>query len=531
MNRAGGYGTKGVATLGLSVLILALGLSGSDAASAREPKESGDQSDAFFDSPQIRTFHFEIPPAGIQSLKRQSRVYVPGTVREGRTVLTNVGFHLKGMGSYRTIDEKASFAVKFDEFAAGQEYFGLTKLMFNNAVQDPTYVVEWLANGLFRDAGLPAARVTHARVILNGRELGLYVLNEAMNKRFLRRHFQSAKGNLYETYVEDINTQMDQDNGESTDQADVRALVAACEIADPVERYRAVSQRLDVEQFASFGAMEVLVGHWDGYTMHTNNYRLYNDPGRNRMVFITHGLDWAFRRPNISIKPPLKSLVGRAVFTTPEGQRLFRERLGILFTNVFKVSVITNRMEQVLARVRKAGGLSPTEAARMERSAASIRERIVLRSQRVAEQLAGIEPPRLQFGPDETAPLAGWRDEWDRGEVVMDQPTIDGRRTLHMRAEGGIRCRGSWRTQVCLGRGRYRFEGRMRTEGIQGGSAGLRISGSQRRAGTSGTTPWQTMAHEFEVTDETVDVEFVCDFYGTQGEVWLDQDAFRLRKL
>lgn len=494
-------------------------------------KVKPDASEAFFNAREIRTFDFTLPPSSVSALKREPRSYAIGAVREGGVTLTNVGFHLKGMGSYRTIDQKASFAVKFDQVTADQEYAGLTKLMFNNAVQDPTYVAEYLANGLFRDAGLPAARVTHARVRLNGKDLGLYVVIEAMNKRFLKRNFQSARGNLYEAYVQDINTRMDQDNGEETSQDDVRALVEACAIPDPVERLGRVRQKLDVDNFISFGVMEVLVGHWDGYTIHTNNFRLYHDPLSDRMVFITHGLDWAFRRPNISIEPPLKSLVGRAVFETDEGRRRFRERVGTLFTNVFRVSAITNRMEQRLARLRSEGGLSPAERARLDRSAASLRERIELRGVRVAEQLAGLALPRMQFDSDQTARLSGWRDEYDRGEMVMDQPDYDGRPTLHLQAEAGVQCRGSWRTQVCLARGRYRFEGLMACRDIQGGSAGLRISGGQRRAGLSGTTSWQPVIHEFEVTDDTVDVEFVCDFYGRGGEVWLDRNAFRLRKL
>ncbi len=483
----------------------------------------------FFNDPKVRVFQFEIPQGGLASLRRTPRNYVRGTVREGNRVLTNVAFHLKGMGSFRTVDEKASFAVKFDEFAEGQEYFGLTKLMFNNAVQDPTYMAEWLATVLFRDAGLPAARVTHARVQLNGRDLGLYVVIEAMNKRFLKQQFSSAKGNLYEAYLRDIDTPLEQDNGETIDQSDVRALLTACSIPDPAERLKSVGKVLDVDKFVSFAAMEVLVGHWDGYTIHTNNYRLYHDPGSDRMVFITHGLDWAFRRPNISIQPPLKSLVGRAVFQTDEGRKLFHERIGTLYTNVFRVPVITNRMDQALVRLRSAG-LTPAEFARVERTAASIRERITLRGTRVAEQLAGKEPPQTKFDLDGSARLTGWRDENDRGEPQMDQPEFDGRRTLHIRAAGG-RSRGSWRTQVYLTRGRYRFEGRVRSEGMTGGSAGLHISGGQRNTGISGTSPWRVLSHEFEVTDAGVDVEFVCDFYGMAGEVWFDSDSFRVKRL
>jgi hypothetical protein len=486
-------------------------------------------SQGFFNDPKVRVFQFEISETGVAALRRAPRAYVSGTVREGGRVLTNVAIRLKGMGSFRAVDEKASFAVNFDEFAKDQEYFGLTKLMFNNAVQDPTYMAELLATGLFRDAGLPAARVTHARVQLNGRDLGLYVVIEAMNNRFLKQHFSSAKGNLYEAYLQDIDAPLEQDSGEARDQSDVRALLKACSIPDPAERFKSVGKVLDVDKFMSFAAMEILVGHWDGYTIHTNNYWLYHDPGSDKMVFITHGLDWAFRSPNISIQPPLKSLVGRAVFQTSEGPRLFRERIGTLYTNVFRVPVITNRMEQALTKLRSAG-LTPAEFAKVERTAASIRERIQLRGTRVAEQLAGMELPQTKFDADGSARLTGWRDENDRGEPQMDQPEVDGRHTLHIRA-AGERSRGSWRTQVYLSRGRYRFEGMVRSEGVASGSAGLRISGGQRNMGIGGTSPWRMLSHDFEITDAGVDVEFVCDFYGMAGEVWFDADSFRVRRL
>ena len=156
-------------------------------------------------------------------------------------------------------------------------------------------------------------------------------------------------------------------------------------------------------------------------------------------------------------------------------------------------------------------------------------ERIQLRGTRVAEQLQGIPPPPLQFDADGAARLTGWRDESDRGEPRMEQIEQDGRRTLHIRAEGG-RSRGSWRTQVYLTRGHYRFEGMARSEGIRNGSAGLRISGSQRNSGMSGTTAWRLLSHQFEVAETGLDVEFVCDFYGMAGEVWFDLDSFRLKR-
>jgi hypothetical protein len=483
----------------------------------------------FFTEPTPRTFNFEISEVALDQLRRSPRTYVPATLRVDDRVLTNVAVRLKGMGSFRTIDEKPSLAVKFDEFVPDQQYRGLDKIMLNNSVQDRTYLAEMLATQMFRDAGVPAARSTHARVLLNGRDLGLYVAFEAMNKDFLKQHFANAQGNLYETYVADINVRLDQDSGEDTTQADVQALLRACRIADPAARWPELNRVLNTDQFASFAAMELLTSHWDGYVIHTNNYRLYHDPATERFHFITHGIDWAFRRPNIYVYQPPKGLVARAVLGTPEGQRLYRERVGTLFTNVFRVPVIQNRLELALAKIRRAG-LNANLMTDIERRSVWLRNQINLRALRVEEQLRGIEPEALKFDAQGFARLPEWRDEPDRGEPTMDRVKFDGRNTLHIAARNE-RTRASWRAQTYLKPGLYRFEGFARTDGLTGGSVRLRISGDTRSVGMAGnSTAWRPLAHDFEITEAGTDAEFVCELNAVQGEVWFDLDSLRVRK-
>jgi hypothetical protein len=500
------------------------------AAAAAYPRTTKEPGAEFFTEPAIRTFRLEIPEAGLNQLRRSPRSYVVGTVREGNRVLTNVAIRIKGMGSFRTIDEKPSLAVKFDEFATNQHYRGLSKLMFNNSVQDRTYLAELLATQLFRDAGVPAARSTHARVQLNGRDLGLYLVTEAMNKQFLKQHFNSSTGNLYEAYLLDVNVRMEQDSGEPGNQSDVRTLHNACTVTDPKERWRQLNKVLDVDRFVSFVAMEMLTSHWDGYAIHTNNYRIYHDPKTDKFVFITHGIDWAFRRPSISIQPPTKSIVGRAVLSTSEGQKLYDERIGTLFTNVFRLPVITNRIEQTLAKIR-GGGLNPNELADIERRANILRGKIEERALSVSNQLRGIELEPMKFDAKGFAYPKPWRDEPDRGEPLMDGVKLDGRNTLHIQPRNE-RTRASWRSQVYLKRGWYRFEGMARTDLPSSGSARLRISGDTRSVGISGSgTAWRPLTHAFEVQDAGMDVEFVCELNATQGEVWFDVDSLRVRRL
>src|SRR5438034_4652182 len=178
----------------------------------------------------VRTFKIEISGAEFEALKKENRQYVRGTIKEGTNIFTNVAVHLKGMGSFRPLHEKPSFAVRFDKFVPGQTYCGMSKFLLNNSSQDGSYLAEYMSTSLFRDAGVPAARVTHAFVEFNGRDLGLYVLIEAMNKEFLQQHFKNAKGNLYEAYLADIDSRMDQDGGSDPSQADVKQLLDVARI-------------------------------------------------------------------------------------------------------------------------------------------------------------------------------------------------------------------------------------------------------------------------------------------------------------
>jgi hypothetical protein len=368
-------------------------------------------------------------------------------------------------------------------------------------------------------------------VSLNGRELGLYTAIEAMNKRFLKRHFQDNTGNLYEGYLRDITHRLDQDNGTNTTQADVRGLLIACRVADPAERFRQLNQRLDVARFVSFAAMEMLIGHWDGYTLKTNNYRLYHDPATDQMTFIPHGMDAVFRRLNVPVTPPMRSTVSRALFETPDGRRLYETRLRELCSSVFRIEIITNRIDEALSKLRGIG-LPSNQLAIIERQCAIMKARIALRIARVADQLAGIQPTPLRFDEAGVARLEGWRDERDRGEPVHSRVEIDGRAALHIKA-GGDKCRASWRTMAYLRPGVYRFEGRLRTAGLgtTNGYSALRISGDTRSLRLSGTNPWMGLQHDFVVNEEPgTDVELVCELNAPEGEVWFDLESLRVRR-
>src|SRR5262245_30461221 len=152
-----------------------------------------------FDPSPVLRLRIELPPDSLASLGRDRRKYVPAFLAEGDAAPVEVGLHLKGSaGSERPLGEKSGMTLKFDRFASGRRFHGLRKLVLNNAVQDPTYLSDLIGGELFRAAGIPAPRIGFARLEVNGKDFGFYLVVEAITRDFLARWFEDPTGNLYE---------------------------------------------------------------------------------------------------------------------------------------------------------------------------------------------------------------------------------------------------------------------------------------------------------------------------------------------
>ena len=485
-----------------------------------------------FADPVIRTFKISLQDSNLSQLKKNERAYVRATVTEGTNVFQNVGVHLKGNGSFQPLNAKPSFVIKFDRYDEDLEYQGLTKIALNNSSQDGTYLGELLASQMFHDAGVPAARVTHARVEFNGRKLGLYVLIEAMNKPFLKQHFKSTKGNLYEAYLADIDSKMDQDNGTNTTQADVKKLLEVCRIANPMERWQRLPEVLEVEKFISHQVCEMFTSHTDGYAMNRNNYRIYKDPTTSRFTFIPLGVDWAFQNTGVAVRPPMNSIVSRAVLETAEGRRRYSERLREIFSNNFKLDVLSNRIDAALMRLKQ-NALNANEAKQFEQWAAEMLNRVIARHAHITKLLSMAEPVPLAFDTKGAGKPTGWQTVRQSGEAALDIGEQEGHSVYFIKSGNGG-CVASWRTRVLLPAGRYKFTAQARGSKIapadseSGVGAGVRISGDQRKNKVVGDAGWTTIEHEFTVVDGGEEKELVCELRAAKGSVYFDAASLQL---
>src|SRR5438093_2057668 len=137
-------------------------------------------SDRFFASDDaIARLNILVGSTESNALRLRFRSYVNGDVAADGRTYTNVGLHLKGnYGTIQPLERKPSLTLNFDKYTKEQKFHGMDKLHLNNSMSDPTFMTELLCRDLFRAAGLPSARVSHARVSINGRDCGLYVLVE-----------------------------------------------------------------------------------------------------------------------------------------------------------------------------------------------------------------------------------------------------------------------------------------------------------------------------------------------------------------
>ena len=146
-------------------------------------------SDAFFKSDKVLNLEITLDKKELEALRRDPRKYVPCTLKDGDKTYVKVGIHVKGAaGSFRGIDDKPGLTLNMNKFDEDKLFYGMDKWHLANSVQDPSYVSELICGELFRAAGVPASRVGHATVTINGRKRGLYYIKEGYDKYFLRRH-------------------------------------------------------------------------------------------------------------------------------------------------------------------------------------------------------------------------------------------------------------------------------------------------------------------------------------------------------
>ena len=513
-----------------------------------------------FHSTNLLHLAIQIPEDGIQALREsrggrnpQAKTKAQATVADGGHVYTNVTVQLKGFTTFQPIDGLPSLTLNFGKLAPKQRFHGLAKISLNNSLQDATRLHEKFAREMFAAAGVPVPRADYAVVTLNGRELGLYVLVEGYDKLFLKRHFKRTDGNLYEGGVlRDIDQPLRLNSGKSSsDHADVTRLIQAAEEPDPEKRWRALEAALDMDRFLSMMAIETMLCHSDSYSMNRNNYRLYHDPGTDKMIFMPHGMDrilGTHRSPlDLPAVPPAMGLIARAVLSTPEGRRRYVERAGMLFTNLFQPNRLCRRVREIDAKIVGVKTSQPADG-RFDQypnrdgahDADVLCDRITERAAQLKLQFGHV-PDLLalalnpQFDADGVALLDGWKQKprLGRPEALCETSAIDGKQIVHLQSANGP-LNAVLHTQVSLPSGRYRLIGPISVTDSRGGTnfvATTMVRYSNARFDIVRQRQISKVIYfSFQVSHALTpeEIEFICEIRSNASEVWFDANSLQL---
>lgn len=263
-----------------------------------------DPADSVFDPAKLHKVEITVASTYLDTLANDLDERVPCDIVYDGELVAGSGIRQKG-NTLVDLAKKPSFSVKFDEFDDQAKLYGLNKILLNNSKQDPSFLRSRLGSDVHLRAGIPAARVAHAQVTLNGVDKGIYVVVEAIDKDFLRTHFGEAyaEGNLYEgpccgDFVDDIDhMELEDEKKDGRTRDDLLALAQIIKDTPDVEFADALEKRLDLGKFMKSYALEALLGHWDGFAFRANNHYIYNNPDTGLFVFLPHGMDRILEDP------------------------------------------------------------------------------------------------------------------------------------------------------------------------------------------------------------------------------------------
>ncbi len=465
------------------------------------------------------------------------KLHVSASVQVGTNMYEKVSLHLKGAaGSFRSVSSgNPAFTLNFGKLNDAQKFHGMRKIHLNNSLQDPSRLSELFCGEIYRRAGVPATRATHALVSLNGKDLGLYVLKEGFDKPFLRRNFGDASGNLYDGgFVQDVDNDLERDSGDGPEtRKDLRDLAEAALEGDPTARLNKLEKVLDIDRFLTLSALQFLFDDWDGYIRNRNNYRIYHDPRTDKMVFLPHGMDQMFETPNSPLLRPVGGLVARQVFSIPGMKGKLLKRVGELTNSVFTMAALDEVLAAPKLRLQEALADRGREADIVARQGQGFRSRVAQRLQKVT---AGATAP-LKFDSNNSLELAkfNWAEHLEGAGADLSRQADQGKSYLAIRATQPSSV-GSFRTTLRLEPGVYRLEATAKASNVRavnstrGTGAGVRISGDRRANRLMGTTDWRLLSHDFEL-EEPGEVVLVLELRANEGDVAFDLASAKLRRL
>ena len=222
----------------------------------------------------------------------------------------STGVRFKGESSYEFYPgKKKPFRIKFNKFIKGQDFHGIEELNLTNNFKDPSMMREKIYLDMMNSEGLPAPRATYAKVYLNDKYWGLYLVNESIDKVFLETRFKSSAGNLFQgepqanfVYIGNEpmkywNRYVLKNNTKKNDWTDLVKFIRLINdtISTPDEYTKKLESAFNLDQCLRAWAINNIIGNIDAYNMfYPHNFFIYHDTVTSKWQWISLDGNYSF---------------------------------------------------------------------------------------------------------------------------------------------------------------------------------------------------------------------------------------------
>jgi len=274
--------------------------------------------------------------------------------------------------------------VNLSRYTKGRKLAGIDELNFHNLADDYSCMSDTLAYEFFREAGVPASRTAYAYLSVSvdhqwqHRPLGLYLMAEAVNSAFLAERFGAKNIPLFKPVTLELFSDLGTNWSAYADIYDLKTK------ATPAQKRRVIDfayllahgtdadfakhlgDFLDLDEFARFLAVEVLLSSYDSLFSNGQNFYVYLDPKSDKFGFIPWDLDLAWggffllgstkERERASIWHPWvgENRFLQRVMAVEEFREIYRAHLEEFLGQLFVPERLYRRIDELAAILRPA---------------------------------------------------------------------------------------------------------------------------------------------------------------------------------
>ncbi|MFJ2618069.1 CotH kinase family protein [Glutamicibacter sp. NPDC087344] len=295
------------ATLSIAAMALAgcSSINGAAASSSVINTEISAETASFFNSDKVHEISVEADEDELQSLLEayesdQSKEWISVNVTIDGQTFKNVGLRLKGNSTLRQADTSSDpqdlpWQIRLDKFVDGQSYAGRSQFVIRTNTSE-TSLNEAVALALLGEAGLATEHAAATRFTLNGSDAQLRLVIDNPSDEYYSSEMFSGEGI---TYKADSTGDYSYRGENGSDYATAFSVEAGADDLTPIAEFldfvnnssdedfaAQLSEHLDVDQFATYLAMQDLVSNSDDIDGPGNNSFLRYDTASGTMTVV-----------------------------------------------------------------------------------------------------------------------------------------------------------------------------------------------------------------------------------------------------